>query len=236
MLRTPKKTAKLTASRKALKGVPKAKKLHPADITDREAIAKATEFSAFLRRSPTEAVKQMAPSLKEAVEKADAIRAANLGRDVVVYALIEGGGAIPVPKEMQDSARGGPSPNSAKPKAGKAALAPKLTKEQRALKQPKLASEPRAKAEMPLGKWAALEDAAKRGEVPAAPDFSARTHARFRKKLDELKVLVQAGDLKGLKTFHINPISSSPKALDKFRNLAVIALEARRAAEKKSAA
>jgi hypothetical protein len=85
-----------------------------------------------------------------------------------------------------------------------------------------------------LGKRAAVLAAAEAGKLPEPPDFSAATHARFRKKLDELVKLVKAGDIKALQAFKINPVSSSPKAMDKYRNLAVIALKAR--AAKKAAA
>lgn len=68
--------------------------------------------------------------------------------------------------------------------------------------------------------------------MPAAPDFSAATHVRFLKKHAELVALVEAGDLKGLRGYQINPISSSPKALAKYRDLAIIALEAQRKAAK----
>lgn len=78
------------------------------------------------------------------------------------------------------------------------------------------------------GKRAAAEDAARGGKLPEAPDFSAETHARYRGKLAELIALAKAGDVKGLKAFPINPNSTSPKALDRYRNLAVIAIEARK--------
>lgn len=71
------------------------------------------------------------------------------------------------------------------------------------------------------------EEAAARGELPTPPDFSADTHKRFRPKLAELEALVKAGDVEGLKAFPINPISTSPKALNRYRNLAVTALEAK---------
>jgi hypothetical protein len=77
------------------------------------------------------------------------------------------------------------------------------------------------------GKRAAALAAAQRGEIPSAPDFSAETHKRFRAKLAEVEALVEAGDIAGLKTFEINPVSTSPKAIARFRDLAVIALEAR---------
>jgi hypothetical protein len=84
-----------------------------------------------------------------------------------------------------------------------------------------------AQPDKTIGKRAAILAAAQAGNLPAAPDFSAATHARFRGKLADLVKLAEAGDIEGLKRYAINPISSSPKALDKFRNLCVIALEAR---------
>lgn len=77
-----------------------------------------------------------------------------------------------------------------------------------------------------LGKRAAIAAAAAEGKLPPAPDFSAPTHARFRSKLDEISALVKAKDLKGLRAYPINPVSSSLKALDRYRNLAVVALQA----------
>jgi len=52
------------------------------------------------------------------------------------------------------------------------------------------------------------------------------SRSRFRKKLCEIVALVEAGDVEALKAFPINAVSSSPKAMDKYRNLSVIALEA----------
>lgn len=77
------------------------------------------------------------------------------------------------------------------------------------------------------GKHKAALEAAQRGELPAAPDFSADTHKRFRPKLAEVVAAAQAGDLKALKAFEIKAISTSPKAIARYRDLAVIALEAR---------
>lgn len=74
-------------------------------------------------------------------------------------------------------------------------------------------------------------EAAKKGILPTPPDFSADTHKRFRPKLAELVALVERKDIAGLKAFAINPISTSPKAMDRFRNLAVTALEAQGSGE-----
>jgi len=93
---------------------------------------------------------------------------------------------------------------------------------------PKEAAKEKAERKRP-GKRTAILEAAQAGKLPPVPDFSAPTHARFRKKLDEVVASANAGDLKGLKGYAINPVSSSPKAIARYRDLAVIALEARKA-------
>ena len=75
-----------------------------------------------------------------------------------------------------------------------------------------------------------LEARAREGELPAAPDFSAPTHARFRNKLEGLIALAEKGDAEALKAVAINPVSSSPTALARYRDLCITALEARKGA------
>ena len=72
-----------------------------------------------------------------------------------------------------------------------------------------------------------VEAKARQGELPPPPDFSAPTHARFRAKLAALVELVGKADATGLRAIAINPVSSSPKALARYRDLAVLAIEAR---------
>lgn len=84
----------------------------------------------------------------------------------------------------------------------------------------------RPETDRPMGQRAQALADAQAGKLPKAPDFSAKTHERFVPKLAELKALVKEGDVAGLKKYPINPISSSPKALDRYRNMAVIALQA----------
>jgi hypothetical protein len=79
----------------------------------------------------------------------------------------------------------------------------------------------------PVGRRAEIAENAAKGLLPPMPDFSADTHKRFRGKLAEVVKLVEAGDVAALKAFPINPYSSSPKALARYRDLAVTALEAR---------
>lgn len=77
--------------------------------------------------------------------------------------------------------------------------------------------------------WAAAEEAASRGELPPEPDFSAPTHAPYRKKLQRMVVFAQLGDVASLRAVKINPTSTTPKALARWRDLAVRAIEAREA-------
>jgi hypothetical protein len=77
-------------------------------------------------------------------------------------------------------------------------------------------------------KDADIEAHARQGELPSPPDFSAATHARFRAKLEGLVALAEKGDADRLRAVIINPVSSSPKAMARYRDLAVIAIEARK--------
>jgi len=72
-----------------------------------------------------------------------------------------------------------------------------------------------------------IEAKARQGELPPPPDFSAPTHARFRAKLAALVEMAGKADATGLRDVPINPVSSSPKALARYRDLAVLAIEAR---------
>jgi hypothetical protein len=80
------------------------------------------------------------------------------------------------------------------------------------------------------GKRKTIIEQAQAGSLAAPPDFSKPTHARFRAKLVKLVALAEAGDVEGLKAIEINPVSTSPKAMARYRDLAIIAIEARRSA------
>ena len=92
---------------------------------------------------------------------------------------------------------------------------------------PTVAEEPRAVATPVIGKRQAIPDQAQTGALPEPPDFSKPTHARFRAKLAQIVALAEAGDIGGLQAFEINPVSSSPKAMARYRDLCVIAITAR---------
>ncbi len=78
-----------------------------------------------------------------------------------------------------------------------------------------------------IGKRKAIVDLAQTGILPTAPNFSKPTHARFRAKLAQIVALAGAGDFAGLQAFEINLVSSSPKAMARYRYLCVIAITAR---------
>ena len=87
--------------------------------------------------------------------------------------------------------------------------------------------EPKTAPAPAIGKRQAIIDQAQTGALPAAPDFSKPTHARFRAKLAQIVALAEAGDIAGLQAFEINPVSSSPKAMARYRDLCLIAITAR---------
>ena len=87
--------------------------------------------------------------------------------------------------------------------------------------------EPKAAITPVIGKRQAILYQAQTGALPTAPDFSKPTHTRFRAKLAQIVALAEAGDIAGLQAFEINPVSSSPKAIARYRDLCVIAITAR---------
>lgn len=174
------------------------KKMHPADAADRAKIATATHFNVHLRRSQTSKINRGATTLAEAAKIADEITA-EFKKASMVYAITPDKMTVFVPKEMVEAARNGEGAQTGKPPA------PTPTKK--------------------AGKRAAALEAAQRGVLPNPPDFTAATHRRFRPKLAKLVELVEAGDIAGLKAIEINPVSSSPKAMAKYRDLAVAALD-----------
>ena len=87
--------------------------------------------------------------------------------------------------------------------------------------------EPKAAPAPVVGKRQAILDQVHTGALPQAPDFSKPTHARFRTKLAQIVALAMAGDIAALQAFEINPVSSSLKAMARYRDLCLIAIAAR---------
>jgi hypothetical protein len=123
--------------------------------------------------------------------------------------------------------------DACEPEATPAKLAPCFDPEPAAEAGPKVESspvapEPAAIQSAPRRRRDAdIEAKAQQGELPPPPDFSAPTDARFRSKLAALVELAGQADATGLRAVPINPVSSSPKALARYRDLAVLAIEAR---------
>lgn len=120
-------------------------------------------------------------------------------------------------------------------KLGKMAGLAKAAKPAKAKPAAKAAPEKKPAKAAPLSKRAQVAADAAAGKLPTAPDFSAPTHARYVKKLAEIVALVKAGDIKGLKANDVQPLSSSRAALCKYRDFAIVALEARAKAGKAKA-
>ncbi len=199
------------------------KKTHQADKHDRAAIAEAVRFVASIFIGTGRYAKRETASLSEARVAALELEDTFGGnhRKPLVYAILPAGNQVLVPPDYNPSATQQEHPIMATKSKKTAKPAAKNTPAKKAAIAKKAAAGTR-----PLGKRAAIEQAAKDGKLPTPPDFTAETHARFRPKLDELVKMVRAKDLKGLKAYKINPVSSSPKALDRYRNLAIIAIEA----------
>jgi hypothetical protein len=104
---------------------------------------------------------------------------------------------------------------------------PRAARKAKAAPAPKAANP--AKASAGPGKFAAIRAAAERGELPPVPDFSAELHKRNRGRLAQLVAMAEKGDVAGLEAFPIKPNCTSPKAMARYRNLCLIALNVRAA-------
>ena len=192
--------------------------LHPADLSDIEKIGTATHFTVHLRSGPHDKVTTEAKTLAAAIRIADKLGTTPGGRKPLIYAITPDQMTVHVPAAM-----------IAKARQEAASGARKGTVASEGGKTPKRATG--AASGRPMGRRAEITDNAAKGILPPAPDFSAETHRRFRGKLAEIVKLVEAGDVAALKAIEIKPYSSSPKALARYRDLAVTALEARPASK-----
>ncbi len=148
----------------------------------------------------------------------------------VLFELKKGGfkgnGAHASIPEVQAASPKAEDAEAAMQAEAEATTKPRQRKASKPAAAPAPKAEPAKPAKAPAGQRAKIAADAANGIVPAAPDFSAETHKRFRPKLAQVVALVAAKDIAGLEAFEINPVSSSPKAIAKFRDLAVIALKA----------
>jgi hypothetical protein len=230
-------------------------KPHPADVANANVIASAVRFEIALFLGGGRYATDIAETLAEARAKAARLMAMHPnGRRPLIYGVAPDGRSglvtethTPITeKPMKTYAKKFNAQRAAKAaghdldeiEIGKAknGFTWRLKQPKRAeAKDAKLAPDPSrepqpAGKQRPLGKRAAIEAAAREGKLPEPPDFSAETHKRFRNRLANVVELAEAGDLLGLRAFEINPVSSSPKAIKRYRDICVMALEARQQA------
>jgi len=236
----------------------RARKPHPADIANANVVASAVRFEIALFLGLGRYATDTAQTLEEARSTAARLIAMHPnGRRPLIYGVTADGRSglvtdTPIMEHpmktyakkfnAQRAAKAaGHDPHNTeivKTKGGftwRVKQQPKHTEARDAKLSPDPSREPQANGlavapTRPLGKRAAIETAVREGKLPEPPDFSAETHKRFRNKLASVVELAEAGDLKGLQAFQINPVSSSPKAIARYRDLCIIALEARRQA------
>jgi len=237
-----------------------ARKPHPADLANAAVIANAVRFDLALFLGVGRYARACAPTLADARHEAKRLAALHSnGRRALIYAIDANGRSalvtddIPTQEKetaMKTYAKKFNAQRAAKAaghdlndveivktkdgftfrvKSAAAAPAEEAAKAEKAHRKSRKAAEKSA-APRPVGKRAAIEAAAREGKLPEPPDFSAETHKRFRNKLASVVELAKSGDINGLRAFEINPVSSSPKAIARYRDLCVIALEARQQA------
>lgn len=231
-------------------------KVHPPTERDAAIIANAIRFDIALFIGRGKYAHASARTLSEARnDAAPSLEAEHpYGRRALIYAIDAEGRSALVTDNIPESKEGSMKTYAKKFNAQRAAKAAghdldeieivkakdgftwrlKEQPKRRGAEDAKLAPDPSrepqpANKQRPLGKRAAIEAAAREGKLPEPPDFSADTHKRFRNKLASVVELAKTGDLKGLRAFEINPVSSSPKAIKRYRDLCIVAIEAQAA-------
>jgi len=206
------------------------KKIHPADMAHAKAAAEAVRFDIALfagGKYHTAA----AQTYEEACAEAARLAAKHpTSRRPLIYGITRDGRAgliTPAIMAIMKETTMTTTKKTTKTQTPKAAKAPKAKKAVEAKPAKAPANGNAEKPARKLGKRAQIEADAQPGKLPSAPDFSAPTHERFRPKLAEVVALAKAGDSKGLRAYKINPVSSSPKAILRYRDLCVTALEAK---------
>jgi hypothetical protein len=196
------------------------RKPHPADVANANIVAQAVRFDIALFLGVGRYATDAAATLEDALAKADRLVALHPNsRRPLIYGVTADGRSGLVTNAMLSSKE---DPMKSKTKS----TTKRASKPAKAKKTQKPAAKQEAVSTRPLGKRALIEAAAREGKLPEPPDFSADTHKRFRNKLASVVELAKAGDLKGLRAFEINPVSSSPKAIARYRDLCIVALEA----------
>ena len=204
----------------------RSRKPHPADVANANIIAQAVRFDIALFLGVGRYATDTADTIETALAKADRLVAMHPnGRRPLIYGVTADGRSGLVTNANLSNMEDTMTPKAKKKPTAKRAAKPVTKKAKKTVQK----QEPTTTPARPLGKRAAIEVAARKGKLPEPPDFSAQTHKRFRNKLASVIEFAKAGNLKGLRAFEINPVSSSPKAIARYRDLCVIALEAQAA-------
>lgn len=207
-------------------------KPHATDVRDQGYVAEAIYFTAFCQRGPHDRRRAQVDvvdgdrdgALTDTKAKAQAL-ANEMGKAALVYAVTAAGRSAHVTSIYPEAVGGPTTMKTATPTPTAYASKSAATKAAPAVKKAVAAAV--AKAAAPAaGKRAQVLADAQAGKVPTAPDFSADTHKRYRAQLERVQAMVAARDVKGLKAEEIKTSGSSGKALDRYRQLAVVALEA----------
>jgi hypothetical protein len=203
------------------------RKPHPADIANAAIVAAAVRFDIALFLGAGRYATGTAATLDEARDVAGHMEAMHRnGRRPLIYGVTADGRSGLVTDNLFNPSTKVPDMIKRSPIKAKKAKAKKA--KPAAKTKTKAPSKIVAKANgRPLGKRAAVEAAAREGKLPSPPDFSAETHKRFRNKLEAVVELAKSGNISGLRKFEINPIGSSPKAIARYRDLCLMALEAK---------
>jgi len=223
----PETTMSKSSKKSAPKSAPKAEAAPKRGRKEAAANLRAAKAARRADAPAANAPALEAPATAAAIRKAAAAKpapnaiaaqaAAQLATDMAKTAAILAADAA--------KAKGGKKAG-AKKGAAKAAPAPAAT----APKAPQAApaGAKKAKAERAsTGKRAAILAAAEGGKLPEPPDFSAATHERFRPKLADLVKMAKEKDLKALRAWaYPGFMSTSPKAMQRYRDLCIVALEA----------
>lgn len=190
-----------------------AKKTHPVDYYDAEIVAQAVRFDIALFLGRGRYAKATETSLAKARKTANLLVQKHESRfRPLIYALDTKGRSVLVTPDIVNMAKAlkqAPTEVKLENTASPVKLKPRSTSKYRII---------RSKEQI-------IADA-KKGILPDIPDFKAATHARYRKKLAQIVVLVEKRDIDGLKALSINPTSTSPKMMVRYRDLCLIALNA----------
>lgn len=224
--------------------------IHPADAASAEIVSQAVRFEVALFAGRGKYIKAFAKTLDEGRRQAKRLeREHRNGKRALIYAVTKSGRSAPItdailaamePPAMKTYSKKFNAQRAAKragldpaeieiiKREGGFAWQRKPAPEAAQAPSPAAPSESEAPARPKCrARYSELEAVAQKGEMPPVPDFSAPTHARFRGKLKTLIALAEASDIAGLEAVKINPVSTSPKAMKRYRDLCVIALKSK---------